>query len=236
MTETKKEKRKTMNNMGSMFFKSDPALTAFLGHVERTKGYFADIGAAYGHSTFEALKCGGHVMAIDLEQGHLDELLHLCPASCQSRLEIQCGHFPNTLTLPDNTFEGILLSRVLIFLTPSEISLALVKLYRVLKPGGGVYIASPSSLRQEWKPLKVLYEQQKLEGLSWPGRVENLWELISEKKAYLPNVIQLIDTESLRRGLLHAGFNIDQCDYYPKTLPLDKDSFNLTYAVASKQL
>ena len=236
MTETSQEKRKTMNNMGSMFFKSDPALTSFFDHVERTKGYFADIGTAYGYSTLEALKRGGHVMAIDLEQGHLDKLLHLCPVSYQSRLEIQCGHFPNTLALPDNTFEGILLSRVLIFLTPSEISVALAIMYTALKPGGAVYIASPSPLRQEWESLKFLYEQQKSEGLLWPGRIENLWELIPEKRSFLPNTIQLIDMESLHQGLLHAGFNIERCDYYPKTLPLDKDSFNLSYAVASKPL
>ncbi len=225
-----------MNNMGSMFFKSDPALTAFLDHVERSKGYFADIGAAYGYSILEALKRGGHVMAIDLDQRHLDELLYACPASYQSRLDIQCGHFPNTLALPDSTFEGILLSRVLIFLTPSEISIALAKMYTALKPGGIVYIASPSPLAQEWEPLKFLYEQQKSEGLLWLGRIENLWELIPEERAILPNTIQLIDTDSLDQGLRHAGFNIERCDYYPKTPPLDQYSFNLSYAVTSKPL
>src|SRR4051794_35560264 len=104
---------KTLNNMGYMFLEPDPALTGFLGHVERTQGRFADIGTAFGHATLEALKRGGQITAIDLDQRHLDILLEKCPTAHKSHLEAHCGHFPGTVNLPSNTYDGILFSRVL---------------------------------------------------------------------------------------------------------------------------
>ncbi|MBL8676211.1 MAG: class I SAM-dependent methyltransferase [Alphaproteobacteria bacterium] len=124
-----------------MFSYPDPALIAFLMHVHNSRGYFADIGAAYGYATLEALQYGGRVLAIDIDQRHLDVLLEKCPISHQSKVETLCGHFPNTIELPSNTFDGILLSRVLIFLKRKEIDLALTKIQTALKPGGIVYLA-----------------------------------------------------------------------------------------------
>lgn len=127
---------KTLNNMGWMFKSHDPALDAFLSHVEQSKGYFADIGTAFGFATFEALKRGGRVLAIDLDQRHLNTLRDVCPSTFCSQLEIQCGHFPNTIDLAENSFDGILCSRVLIFLKADEIESALSKIYKALKLGG----------------------------------------------------------------------------------------------------
>lgn len=229
------DKIKTLNAMGYMFLRSDPALLAFLDHVERTQGHFADIGAAFDHSTLEALKRGGRITAVDLDQRHLDILLEKCSTSYKSRLEIQCGHFPNTINLFSNAYDGILLSRVLIFLTPNEISLALSKIYAALKKGGTVYIASPCPLRKKWKLLKPIYDKQKLNNEPWPGRIENLWDLMPEQKGSLPNTIQLIDAYSIKKGLMRAGFKIKICDYYPTSdTPVD-EALSITYAIASRR-
>lgn len=227
---------KTLNNMGYMFLKPDPAFLAFLDHVERTQGHFADIGAAFGHSTLEALKRGGHVTAIDLDQHHLDVLIEKCPLTHKSRLDAQCGHFPNTITLSPNTYDGILLSRVLIFLTQDEISTALSKIFEALKEGGAIYVVCPCPLRKKWEPLRLIYDKQKLGNEPWPGRIENLWDVMPEQKGNLPNTIQLIDSDSLEQGLIRAGFNIETCAYYPTSDISVDEAFTLTYAVASKPL
>ncbi|MBA3814164.1 MAG: class I SAM-dependent methyltransferase [Alphaproteobacteria bacterium] len=225
---------RTLNKMGSMFFDKDPAYTAFLEHIEQTRGYFADIGSAYGYSTLEALKRGGRLIAVDLEKRHLDVLLQDCPTLYKPRLETICGHFPNNVELPKNSLDGILLSRVLIFLTPDEIASAFTKAYDALNSGGLVYIVTSSPLLKKWSSLSPLYDKQKLEGSLWPGRIENLWELVPEEAAILPNTIQLIDTESLEKGLTQAGFKVKSCDYYPKDRPNDEEAFAWTYAIAMK--
>src|SRR3990167_10702668 len=137
---------RTLNKMGSMFFDTDPAYIAFLEHIKQTKGYFADIGTAYGYSTLEALKRGGRIIAVDLEKRHLDVLLQDCLPLYKPRLETICGHFPNNVELPKNSLDGILLSRILIFLTPDEITSAFAKAYDALKSGGLLYIVNPSPL------------------------------------------------------------------------------------------
>ena len=220
--------------MGWMFSCPDPALIAFLTDVHNSHGYFADIGAAYGYATLEGLKRGGKVLAIDIDQRHLDVLLEKCPIPHQSKVETLCGHFPNTINLPENTFDGILLSRVLIFLKGKEIDLALTKIQRALKPGGIVYISSPSPLRKKWAQLKPIYEKQKAEGSYWPGYIENLWEIMLDLDSILPNSIQLIDAQSLRKGLLRAGLITKVCDYSPKIDTPQEEAFNLCYAIASK--
>lgn len=225
---------KTLNQMGWMFSHSDPVLTAFLTHVHNSHGYFVDIGAAYGYATLEALRHGGRVLAIDIDQRHLDVLLKECPPPYRSALETVCGHFPNTIDLPENTFDGILLSRVLIFLQGKEIDLALTKIQKTLKPGGIVYISSPSPLRKKWALLKPIYEEQKAAGFPWPGYIENLWKILPDLESILPNSIQLIEAQSLRKGLLKAGLIVETCDYTPKEDTPYEEAFNLCYAMASK--
>ena len=228
-------KIKTLNAMGYMFLRSDPALLAFLDHVEKTQGHFADIGTAFGHSTLEALKRGGRITAIDLDQHHLDILAERCPLAHKPRLDAQCGHFPNTISLPANTYDGILLSRVLIFLTQDEISTALSKIFEALKEGGAIYVVCPCPLRKKWKSLKPIYDKQKLNNEPWPGRVENLWDLMPEQKGSLPNTIQLIDADSLKKGLIRAGFKIEACDYYPTSDTSVDEALSITYAIASRR-
>jgi SAM-dependent methyltransferase len=225
---------KTLNNMGWMFKHHDPSLDAFLKHVEHTKGYYADIGTAFGYATLEALKRGGRVLAVDLDPGHIDVLVNECPDTDCSRLEARSGNFPNEIDLPENAFDGILLSRVLIFLIPDEIDQALAKIYKALKPGGVLFLTSPSHLRKKWMPLRPIHEQQKNAGARWPGHVENLWELVPSMETILPNTIQLIDEESLRRGLKEAGFTIQECDYAPQEDGPDEEALNSCYAIAIK--
>lgn len=165
----------------------------------------------------------------------MDILLKKCPPEHTSRLEIECGHFPKTINLPSNTYDGILLSRVLIFLTHQEIDLALSNIYQALKPGGVAYITSPSPFRKKWEALLPIFNKQMTDNSLWPGKIDDLWSIFPHEKDRLPNTIQLIDKHSLKKGLVRAGFHIDTCDYYPQIEPPPVETYEITFAIASKR-
>lgn len=217
-----------------MFSRKDPVFDAFLDYVDKTKGYVADIGTAFGYASLEALKRGGRVLSIDLAQDHLDALKESCPAHLAQNLETVCGHFPNTVSLPENTFDAIFLARLLIFLTPDEIDVALKVAYKALKPGGSIFILSPSPFREEWKALFPIYTAQKERGSPWPGHIDNLWTLLPDEQERLPNTIQLIDPDSLRQALMRLGFTIQQCEAYPEVSTSTEQRHSLSCAIAFK--
>jgi SAM-dependent methyltransferase len=229
-----KDRIKTLNNMGSMFLGENHVLKAFLDHAERTKGYFADVGTAYGHASLLALQRGANVIAVDLEQRHLDVLKENCPPDLAPHLQTICGHYPNSVSLPKERLDGILLARLLLFLREDEIEIALQKAYQSLKAGGYIYIVSPSPLRKKWAPFLPLFNTQKEKGFLWPGHIENVWDLVPEEKRRLPNTIQLIDVESLKRGLERAGFTVSFCASFSQTLPSAEERYGLSCAIAYK--
>jgi SAM-dependent methyltransferase len=228
------ERLKTVNNMGFIFLNDNPIVNTFLVDIEKTKGYVADVGCAYGPVSLLALEKGAKVMAIDLEQEHLEVLKQNCPMHLVPYLETVKGHFPNTVSLPSNAFDAMLLARLLIFLNPEEIDRALLKAYQALKTGGYLYIISPSPLRKKWQALFPTYMEQKEQGLPWPGYIQNLWELVPEEQKNLPNTIQLIDIDSLKNGLERVGFKVSSCLSYPNTSCSEEEKDNLSCAIAYK--
>lgn len=77
-------------------------------------------------------------------------------------------------------------------------------------------------------------QEQKAAGFPWPGYIENLWKILPDLESILPNSIQLIEAQSLRKGLLKAGLIVETCDYTPKEDTPYEEAFNLCYAMASK--
>lgn len=138
------------------------------------------------------------------------------------------------MSLPDNSFDGILLSRLLIFLSSEEIENALTQAYRALKIKGRLYILSPSPLRKKWEALLPIFQSQQEEGILWPGQIENLWDLLPSEKENLPNTIQLIDPPSLHKGLKRAGFKVESCSYYCQETPQGEEKDSLTGAIGLK--
>ena len=231
---SQKDRLKTVNNMGFMFLNDNPIVNTFLADIEKTKGYVADVGCAYGRISLLALEKGAKVMAIDLEQQHLEALKQNCPIHLAPYLETVTGHFPNTVSLPSDTFDAILLARLLVFLKPEEIDKALFKAYQALRAGGRLYIISPSPLRKKWQALFSTYMKQKEQGLPWPGYIQNLWTLVPDEQNNLPNTIQLIDMDSLKSGLERVGFKVTLCMSYPTTSCSEEEKDNLSCARAYK--
>ncbi len=227
-------KKPTLNAMGYANAERNPALDAFLTYVEKTQGVFADIGAAYGYATIEALKRGGNVWAIDLEKRHLDELRHNVPEDLQSKLICKVGHFPKEVELPQSAFDGILMSKVLLFFGADEIDAVFCAVHASLKVGGCFYVTSPSPLRKSLEIYRSQYDTQKKRGDVWPGRVFDYTMKFPIQKGQLPDELQFIDQESLSLGLSRSGFKVSESGYWPLNDQQRREAFDVVYAIAVK--
>ena len=109
----------TLNQMGYQTKKFDSYTKEFIKYAIETRqeGYSLELGAGYGLVSKEVLDSGGRMYCNDLEVKHLQELEGLS----SGRLRVLGGDL-FSLELPENFFESILISRVIHFFTPEEVS------------------------------------------------------------------------------------------------------------------
>src|SRR5690606_17947821 len=108
----------TLNNTGYMTTYLDEFSQAWVAYCGHSEGLNADIGAAYGVATLEALKNpGARVLALDSDSGHLDVLKErAADIGAQDRLSVLQSNFPDFESkIRDNSLENVLISRVLHF-------------------------------------------------------------------------------------------------------------------------
>lgn len=219
---------KTKNHMGFAHLTPLKATREFYNQAETQCGLYADIGSAYGIDTIHILKVGARVVAIDLDQEHLDMMYEQLAPEEQKRLETRCQRFPEEVSLESATYEAILLSRILIFLTPTSLMYALTKVYDALRPGGKVYIITASPFSDKWNAIQQPFEQHQKLFPNQPFLVSNLWELLPQTQSFLPECIQLFDINILKNVLEKIGFDVLECDYESHHGTVD------TYAIARK--
>lgn len=219
---------KTKNNMGFAHLTPSKATQELYKQAETQKGTYADIGAAYGVDTIYMVKAGAHVVAIDLETQHLDVLKKQLNVEDQQRLETRCQRFPEEVCLESETYDAILLSRILIFLTPDALDVTLKNVYRALKVGGKVYVITISPFSDKWEPVLSIFNEHKKLFPAQPLLVSNLWELLPRTRFFLPQRIQVFDQDSLKYSLEKNGFQVIDCGYESHHGTVDN------YAIAQK--
>jgi SAM-dependent methyltransferase len=192
---------KTQNHMGFAHLTPLKATKEFYHQAKIHPGRYADIGSAYGTDAIHVLKTGAHVVAIDLDQQHLDMMKEQLTVEEHHRLETRCQRFPEEVNLEPETFEGVLLSRILIFLTSASLIQALTKVYHALKPGGKVYVITASPFSDKWNAIQQPFEQHQKLVSNQPFFISNLWELLPQTRSFLPECIQLFDTNILQNVL-----------------------------------
>ncbi len=225
------KRAKTKNNMGYAHSIPSRASRAFYEHSKLTQGLFADIGAAYGFDSIKAAEYGANVLVIDKEPLHLEIFKRNLSPEIKSKIQTLNLTFPEEVNLKKNAFDGILLSRVLLFLNPPLLDLALNKVFSFLKPGGKAFIMSISPFTAGWEVIRDVYIEQKQQGQKWPGYITNIWDLLPKTKNTLPNAIQFLDEEHLQKGLKEAGFIIEESGYEPQ---YSSHSTKQVYAIAVK--
>lgn len=204
---------KTKNNMGFVHLTPLNITQKLYRQAETQKGFYVDIGAAYGVDTLHMIKAGARVLAIDLESQHLDILKNQLSPKEQQRLETRCQRFPEEVSLAPETYDAILLSRILIFLTPTSLDAALKKIFNVLKIGGKVYIITISPFSVNWGSVQDVFKEHLKLYPAQPLYITNLWELLPQTRMFLPQCIQVFDQSALKNSLEKNGFKVIECDY-----------------------
>lgn len=221
----------TLNNTGYMTGSLDPYSKAFVEYASQLSAPVVDIGACYGVAAIPALKKGAHVVAVDNDQRHLDELYSRASETDQQRLTLILGALPDQLSFTRDSMGAILCCRVLHLLRPDAIDISLQHFYEWLKVGGRLYIINDTpyahysdKLLEEFTPL---YEQKKQKNILWPGYVPNLKYYLQEPfHPFSPDFVTLIGPDELVQACERIGFHIIKSGYisrpdYPPALQND---------------
>ena len=175
-----------------------------------------EIGPGYGVAASIALSTGAYVTANDLDAQHLEILKQNISEDFLSRLTLKVGKFPQETHFPAQSFDAILMSQVLHFLTHEEIEQGLKLLYKWLKPQGKIFVTAISPYMGVLKEFLPVYESRKSQGLSWPGQIENLKAYCTHPCSDInPNFIHVFDPDILRLYFTQAGFKVEKTGYYP---------------------
>ena len=122
-----------------------PALDAlslqFAIWMRSAPGFGIDVGCGDGIATAAALARGGHVMALDKDQGALDQVLRRIPAEQYPRLKLRTARLEE-IDFKFTHFSGVHASRVLHFLDRPALQVSFRKFFRWLYPEGKLFISA----------------------------------------------------------------------------------------------
>ena len=220
--------------------------------IAKKGGKVLEIGAAFGAASLDALAKGATVFCNDINAENLAVIHHRyrqeIPSELQTvtgdthHLALIPGSFPEELSgLPKESFDAILVCRVLHFFPGKKIEESLQLFSKLLKPGGKLFIICETPFLKNWQKFIPEYETRSKAGIEWPGEITNPNEFESSgRAATLPPLVHWITKDILNRSLKKTNFEILKSSYinrsgqFPNDLIFDgKESVG---AEAIKQL
>lgn len=206
----------------------DPYSQKFIEYATslvKSNGRVLEIGAAFGAASLPILAKGVTVFCNDIEPQNLAVIRkrYLQHNNKQDyvtgdseKLILVPGAFPDELlALPKESFDAILVCRVLHFFTGDKIEQALKKMANLLKSGGKLFIVCETPFLKNWQRFVPEYEKRVAKKIEWPGEITNPSEFESSgRSASLPTFVHWITKDILDRSLLRANlFEIEQSTY-----------------------
>ena len=207
----------------------DSVSQQFIEHaasVAQTGGRILEIGAAFGAATLEALDKGVTVFCNDIEPENLAVVRNRYIETSENGTERSAtgdsdklilipGALPDELIgLPKESFDAILICRVLHFFTGEKIVESLALLSTLLAPNGKIYIVCETPFLKNWQPFIPEFNKRIAENVEWPGEITNPAEFEnSGRAASLPKFVHWITKEVLDRSLSKANFTIESSAY-----------------------
>lgn len=188
---------------------------AFVDFAAESNEPVVDVGCAYGIATLPALLAGAKVIAVDIEQKHLDSIERSLSPSLKESLTTVNAPFPH-FDLPSSSVGAVYLSQVLPFLTPDEIHAGARKIYDWLTPGGHVFIVCFTPYISHVSAFIPEYEKRKSAGQTFPGYIDDLGAYCNNETmlSNLPNNIMHLDRDDLESTFTGAGFIIKELRYF----------------------
>ena len=202
----------TQNAMGFMFLTQNRVRQALMAYAH-SQYTIADVGCAYGFDTMALVEGGAKVTAIDLDEVHLTSLSKQLTDNQRKQVTLKKAHFPHDNPLEENTYDAILLSRILIFLRPHDINSAFIQAYKALKPGGKLFIVNATPFSHRWEILGDLYKSHQAQSPHHPFFVEDIWHFLPFLKPYFPSHLMLFDEFSLLSCLTDHNFTVLESGY-----------------------
>lgn len=170
----------TLNNMGAMSPVIDPTTEAFIEEAVKSTSVL-EVGSAYGRVCIESLRRGvSKYTANDLDERHLQILARkLFDEDLEYPLKVTLvpGSFPEDVHFLDNSFDAILIARVLHFMSPEQATNTLQDAFRILKPGGKLYAVMSSPYVKGFTSFIPIFEEKEESGDLFPGYIENLLDI-----------------------------------------------------------
>lgn len=202
----------TMNGLGYMRAQVDAYMAAFIAFAKTSAAPVADIGAAYGVATIPALEAGASVIAVDLDERHLEILKSRVPAACLERLRTIAAPFPEGLHFDEESIGAFLLSHVVHFLSPDRLQLAARRMFGWLVAGGKVFLTATSPYTAAWESFLPEYEAGRRAGNPWPGAITDVARYAPTFQAGASSML-LLDPDTLSRVFREAGFLVEKAEF-----------------------
>lgn len=205
----------TLNGRGFMLEALDEYADAFAQSAAAGSGESLDIGCAYGVATLAALQRGARICASDMEPQHLALLDQRTPVEQRARLRTLAGTLP-TVTFAQESFDAILASRVIHFLSGEDIRVTLAAMSRWLRPGGKLFLVVDTPYMPSWSQILPGYEAAKAAGELWPGYIADFGSAIARSPGSMPGpeFLNTLDPAILERECKIAGLVVERAGFF----------------------
>jgi ubiquinone/menaquinone biosynthesis C-methylase UbiE len=152
----------TKNKTGYMFTTLCGASPLFLEAAATCHGTLMDLACAYGVTTLKALNVSdAKVIAIDLSQEHLSVLKKSLNDNEKKRTVLLQMSFPKDFNIESSSIDLLHCSFMMLFLSEKDIIKGLSEMFRVLKPGGRIFINMVSPYAKAFSTVLSTYESKK---------------------------------------------------------------------------
>jgi ubiquinone/menaquinone biosynthesis C-methylase UbiE len=216
----------TMNRKGFMVNIIDSISEKFIEQAINNDKNHLEIGCAYGNIAVELLHRGcKNYTAIDLDIRHLKILARRVKEAHPNlidNIKLVQGSYPQEIKLEDNSYDSILISRVLHFLSPDEILTMIADMHRILKPQGRIYVICASTYNKNYASFIPIFEEAKRNGVKYPGHTKEKDKYIDLSlmdegaiKSIHPGEYTFFDHDSFAEFFEDSGFKVEEPTYIP---------------------
>jgi ubiquinone/menaquinone biosynthesis C-methylase UbiE len=208
----------TLNQYGYMFTKFDPVTERFLQLIEeKPEQAFFEVGGAYGNVAQAALEKGIDSYYLnDCEERHLKSFVKKLKDEGREHLfhglrliHSRCPDF----AIASNSFDAILVNKVLHFFTPDTIDVFVHWLHQILKPGGRVFVMTVSPFFAGNEEFLDDYQKKKQKGVRFPG-YRSLYHASQFAQTMevqtRPVSLLFMELEALKDLFVQQGFQIQE--------------------------
>ncbi len=242
----------SFNKRGSAIAKLNIITKEFIEYASAGEKRVLQLDATFGHITLKALKRGiRDFVATDTDMRHLAIIAKRFNENPRFKgnksLKLFHGPFPESFKdFEDNSFDAVLLNRVIHFFTPTETTHTLKEVFRILKPGGRVFIIAVTPYVKRFETFIPLYKQRLLLNRRYPGYVKNLKYFANPEVTTPKQMAQMhdkpfmfFDAQLMHRVLSESGLIVEKAVEFPLTFKSSiwsLDGRELVGAIAKKPL